>query len=165
METDDQLSPIDRTARSRTRAGPSFSRACRRPRHNYDDPLMMPGVARPVPRCSKPRRSSHRLRRLARAVLPDERWRPARSRATPAAGSHPQNRYGQAASAIRYRMQRITPFEISAPRPERDLSRCSQFSIAPPDGGQTRQHHLSRPPASRGYTRESLRAHHPRHHR
>jgi photosystem II stability/assembly factor-like uncharacterized protein len=49
---------------------------------------------------------------------------------------YPQNRYGQAASAIRYRMQRITPFEISPHDPE-VIYHGSQYLHRTADGGQT----------------------------
>jgi photosystem II stability/assembly factor-like uncharacterized protein len=49
---------------------------------------------------------------------------------------YPQNRYGQAASAIRYRMQRITPFEIS-PHDPNVIYHGSQFLHRTTDGGQT----------------------------
>jgi len=49
---------------------------------------------------------------------------------------YPQNRYGQAASAIRYRMQRITPFEISPHDPE-VIYHGSQYVHRTADGGQT----------------------------
>lgn len=48
---------------------------------------------------------------------------------------YPQNRYGQAASAIRYRMQRITPFEISPHNPE-VIYHGSQYLHRTADGGQ-----------------------------
>lgn len=49
---------------------------------------------------------------------------------------YPQNRYGQAASAIRYRMQRITPFEISPHDPE-VIYHGSQYLHRTANGGQT----------------------------
>ena len=49
---------------------------------------------------------------------------------------YPQNRYGQAASAIRYRMQRITPFEIS-PHDPNVIYHGSQFLHRTTDSGQT----------------------------
>ena len=49
---------------------------------------------------------------------------------------YPQNRYGQAANAIRYRMQRITPFEIS-PHDPNVIYHGSQFLHRTADGGQT----------------------------
>ncbi len=49
---------------------------------------------------------------------------------------YPQNRYGQAASDIRYRMQRITPFEIS-PHDPNVIYFGSQFLHRTADGGQT----------------------------
>lgn len=49
---------------------------------------------------------------------------------------YPQNRYGQAASAIRYRMQRITPFEISPHDPE-VIYHGSQYLHRTTNGGQT----------------------------
>ncbi len=49
---------------------------------------------------------------------------------------YPQNRYGQAARAIRYRMQRITPFEIS-PHDPNVIYHGSQFLHRTADGGQT----------------------------
>jgi len=48
---------------------------------------------------------------------------------------YPQNRYGQAASAIRYRMQRITPFEISPHDPDL-IYHGSQYLHRTTDGGQ-----------------------------
>lgn len=49
---------------------------------------------------------------------------------------YPQNRYGQAASGIRYRMQRITPFEIS-PHDPNLIYHGSQFLHRTADEGQT----------------------------
>lgn len=49
---------------------------------------------------------------------------------------YPQNRYGQAASAIRYRLQRITPFQISPHDPD-VIYHGSQYLHRTRDGGQT----------------------------
>jgi photosystem II stability/assembly factor-like uncharacterized protein len=49
---------------------------------------------------------------------------------------YPQNRYGQAASGIKYRMQRITPFQIS-PHDPNVIYHGSQYLHRTADGGQT----------------------------
>ena len=49
---------------------------------------------------------------------------------------YPQNRYGQAASGIRYRMQRITPFEIS-PHDPNVIYHGSQYLHRTTDEGKT----------------------------
>ncbi len=49
---------------------------------------------------------------------------------------YPQNRYGQAASGIRYRMQRITPFEIS-PHDADVIYHGSQYLHRTTDGGRS----------------------------
>lgn len=49
---------------------------------------------------------------------------------------YPQNRYGQAASDIRYRMQRITPFVVS-PHDPNVVYHGSQYLHRTADGGQT----------------------------
>lgn len=49
---------------------------------------------------------------------------------------YPQQRYGQAASAIRYRMQRVTPFEIS-PHDPNVIYHGTQYLHRTMNGGQT----------------------------
>jgi photosystem II stability/assembly factor-like uncharacterized protein len=49
---------------------------------------------------------------------------------------YPQNRYGQAASGIKYRMQRITPFQVS-PHDPNVIYHGSQYLHRTADGGQT----------------------------
>ncbi len=62
--------------------------------------------------------------------------------------SYPQNRYGQAASAIKYRMQRITPFIVS-PHDPNVVYHGSQFLHRTTDGGMSVPGRLESDPGAR----------------
>jgi photosystem II stability/assembly factor-like uncharacterized protein len=72
---------------------------------------------------------------------------------------YPQNRYGHAASDIRYRMQRITPFEIS-PHDPNVIYFGSQVLHRTVDGGQTwdtvSSDLTARPPGTQGISGEPI---------
>jgi photosystem II stability/assembly factor-like uncharacterized protein len=103
--------------------------------HNYDDPLMMQV---PGPGCETgPVKPKPGAPHIIYGVCKGEFYR--MNLLTGQEQSYwiyPQNRYGQAASAIRYRMQRITPFEIS-PHDPNVIYFGSQFLHRTADGGQT----------------------------
>ena len=103
--------------------------------HNYDDPLMMQV---PGPGCETgPVKPKPGAPHIVYGVCKGEFYR--MNMETGQEQSYwiyPQNRYGQAASAIRYRMQRITPFEIS-PHDPNVIYHGSQFLHRTTDGGQT----------------------------
>ena len=72
---------------------------------------------------------------------------------------YPQNRYGQAASGIRYRMQRITPFQVS-PHDPNVIYHGSQFLHRTADGGQTWEtispDLTAKPPGTQGISGEPI---------
>ncbi|MEO8499621.1 MAG: hypothetical protein ABI565_01805 [Vicinamibacteria bacterium] len=103
--------------------------------HNYDDALMMQV---PGPGCETgPVKPKPGAPHIVYGVCKGEFYR--MNMETGQEQSYwiyPQNRYGQAASEIRYRMQRITPFEIS-PHDPNVIFFGSQFLHRTADGGQT----------------------------
>lgn len=103
--------------------------------HSYDDPLMMQV---PGPGCETgPVKPKPGAPHIVYGVCKGEFYR--MNMETGQEQSYwiyPQNRYGQAASGIRYRMQRITPFEISPHDPDM-IFHGSQFLHRTTDGGQT----------------------------
>lgn len=103
--------------------------------HNYDDPLMMQV---PGPGCETgPVKPKPGAPHIVYGVCKGEFYR--MNMETGQEQSYwiyPQNRYGQAASAIRYRMQRVTPFEIS-PHDPNVIYFGSQYLHRTADGGQT----------------------------
>ena len=103
--------------------------------HSYDDPLMMQV---PGPGCETgPVAPKPGAPHIVFGVCKGEFYR--MNMETGQEQSYwiyPQNRYGQAASAIRYRMQRITPFQIS-PHDPNVIYHGSQFLHRTADGGQT----------------------------
>lgn len=103
--------------------------------HNYDDALMMQV---PGPGCETgPVKPKPGAPHIVYGVCKGEFYR--MNMETGQEQSYwiyPQNRYGQAASDIRYRMQRITPFEIS-PHDPNVIYHGSQFLHRTADGGQT----------------------------
>jgi len=103
--------------------------------HNYDDPLMMQV---PGPGCETgPVKPKPGAPHIVYGVCKGEFYRMnLETGQEQSYWIYPQNRYGQAASAIRYRMQRITPFEIS-PHDPNVIYHGSQFLHRTTDGGQT----------------------------
>lgn len=103
--------------------------------HNYDDPLMM---QMPGPGCETgPVKPKPGASHIVYGVCKGEFYR--MNMETGQEQSYwiyPQNRYGQAASAIRYRMQRVTPFEIS-PHDPNVIYFGSQYLHRTADGGQS----------------------------
>ncbi len=103
--------------------------------HNYDDPLMMQV---PGPGCETgPVKPKPKAPHIVFGVCKGEFYR--MNMETGQEQSYwvyPQNRYGHAASDMRYRMQRITPFEIS-PHDPNVIYHGSQVLHRTADGGQT----------------------------
>lgn len=103
--------------------------------HNYDDALMMQV---PGPGCETgPVKPKPGAPHIVYGVCKGEFYRMnLETGQEQSYWIYPQNRYGQAASGIRYRMQRITPFEIS-PHDPNVIYHGSQFLHRTADGGQT----------------------------
>lgn len=102
--------------------------------HNYDDALMMQV---PGPGCETgPVKPKPGAPHIVYGVCKGEFYRMnLETGQEQSYWIYPQNRYGQAASGIRYRMQRITPFEIS-PHDPNVIYHGSQFLHRTADGGQ-----------------------------
>ena len=103
--------------------------------HSYDDPLMMQV---PGPGCETgPVAPKPGTPHIIYGVCKGEFYRMnLETGQEQSYWIYPQNRYGQAASAIRYRMQRITPFQIS-PHDPNVIYHGSQYLHRTNDGGQT----------------------------
>lgn len=103
--------------------------------HNYDDALMMQV---PGPGCETgPVKPKPGAPHIVYGVCKGEFYRMnLETGQEQSYWIYPQNRYGQAASAIRYRMQRITPFEIS-PHDPNVIYHGSQFLHRTTDSGHT----------------------------
>lgn len=103
--------------------------------HSYDDPLMM---QMPGPGCETgPVAPKPGAPHIVFGVCKGEFYRMNfETGQEQSYWIYPQNRYGQAASAIRYRMQRITPFQIS-PHDPNVVYHGSQFLHRTANGGQT----------------------------
>jgi photosystem II stability/assembly factor-like uncharacterized protein len=103
--------------------------------HSYDDPLMMQV---PGPGCETgPVAPKPGAPHIVFGVCKGEFYR--MNMETGQEQSYwiyPQNRYGQAASGIKYRMQRVTPFQIS-PHDPNVIYHGSQYLHRTADGGQT----------------------------
>ncbi len=103
--------------------------------HRYDDPLMM---QTPGPGCETgPVKPKPGAPHIVYGVCKGEFYRMNMETGQEQGyWVYPQNRYGQAASDIRYRMQRVTPFEISPHDPD-VIYFGSQMVHRTADGGQT----------------------------
>jgi hypothetical protein len=103
--------------------------------HSYDDPLMMQV---PGPGCETgPVAPKPDAPHIVYGVCKGEFYRMNfETGQEQSYWIYPQNRYGQAASAIKYRMQRITPFQVS-PHDPNVIYHGSQFLHRTADGGQT----------------------------
>ena len=103
--------------------------------HSYDDPLMMQV---PGPGCETgPVKPKPGAPHVVYGVCKGEFYRMNfETGQEQSYWVYPQNRYGHASSDIRYRMQRVTPFEISPHDPE-VVYHGSQYVHRSANGGQT----------------------------
>lgn len=126
--------------------------------HSYDDPLMMQV---PGPGCETgPVKPKPGAPHILFGVCKGEFYRMnLETGQEQSYWVYPQNRYGHAASDIRYRMQRITPFEIS-PHDSNVIYFGSQVLHRTADGGQTwdtiSPDLTARPPGTQGISGEPI---------